>query len=161
MHRTKSSQTLSEPYYNEGNRQKSVLCSYEHDMFAHHLYEYKKGLRSLVLYTTSASSRDQIERRLKTENVDYYIQEVSGTKINVFFGDRRCIDIVKQMNFKSLLDLTDEEDFILGIMLGYDRLKQCERYLKRKFNAEFQFDEWSGGRRYEQNSHSAACSNQK
>jgi len=28
--------------------------------------------------------------------------------------------------------LTDEEDFILGTMLGYDRVKQCERYLKRK-----------------------------
>ncbi|PXF51402.1 MAG: hypothetical protein C4B55_03135 [Candidatus Methanophagaceae archaeon] len=28
--------------------------------------------------------------------------------------------------------MTDEEDFILGTMLGYDRVKQCERYLKRK-----------------------------
>ena len=28
--------------------------------------------------------------------------------------------------------LVDKEDFILGIMLGYDRLLQCERYLKRK-----------------------------
>ncbi len=43
-----------------------------------------------------------------------------------------CVDIIKQMNFDSLSDLTDEEDFILGTMLGYDRMNQCERYLKRK-----------------------------
>ncbi len=42
------------------------------------------------------------------------------------------IDVIKQMKFTSLSNLTDEEDFILGTMLGYDRLKQCERYLKRK-----------------------------
>ena len=28
---------------------------------------------------------------------------------------------------------TDEEDYILGIMLGYDRVKQCQRFLNRKF----------------------------
>ncbi|RLD17868.1 MAG: DUF2023 domain-containing protein, partial [Caldiserica bacterium] len=31
-----------------------------------------------------------------------------------------------------LSNLTEEEDFILGIMLGYDRLKQCERYMRIK-----------------------------
>jgi len=40
------------------------------------------------------------------------------------------------MNITSLSDLTDEEDFILGTMLGYDRVKQCERYLKRKRNGK-------------------------
>ena len=45
--------------------------------------------------------------------------------------------IIKDASFK-LMDealsgfLEKEEDFILGIMLGYDRLRQCERYLKRK-----------------------------
>ncbi|MEW6094981.1 MAG: DUF2023 family protein, partial [bacterium] len=24
------------------------------------------------------------------------------------------------------------EDFILGILLGYDQIQQCQRYLKRK-----------------------------
>ena len=101
------------------------------NVFAHHLQEYKKGLRALVLHTTKASKRDAIEQRLKRELIDYYIQEVNGTKINVFFGNFICIEVIKQMNFTSLSNLTDEEDFILGTMLGYDRVKQCERYLKR------------------------------
>jgi hypothetical protein len=62
----------------------------------------------------------------------FIIQAVNGTRINVFFGNSICIDVIKQIKFTSLSNLTDEEDFILGTMLGYDGLKQCERYLKRK-----------------------------
>ncbi|MGB7532056.1 MAG: DUF2023 family protein [Halobacteriota archaeon] len=102
------------------------------EVFIHHIQEYKKGLRTLVLHTTKASNSDAIEKRLEREMIDYYIQRVNGTKINVFFGNSICIDVIKQMNFESLSNLTDEEDFILGTMLGYDRVKQCERYLKRK-----------------------------
>jgi hypothetical protein len=101
-------------------------------VFIHHIQEYKKGLRALVLHTTKASNRAAIEKRLERETIDCYIQEVNGTKINVFFGNPVCIEVIKQMNIESLSNLTDEEDFILGTMLGYDRVKQCERYLKRK-----------------------------
>jgi len=101
-------------------------------VFAHHIQEYKRGLRGLVLYTTKRSNRDAIEKRLEREMIEYYIQEVNKTKINVFFGNSVCIAVIKQMNLTSLSNLTDEEDFILGTMLGYDRVKQCERYLKRK-----------------------------
>ncbi len=101
-------------------------------IFNHCLYEYKKGLRILALYTGSLEDKDDIERRLRRANIEYYVQNVNETKMNVFFGKTVCLDIIRRMNFKSLSDLTDEQDFILGIMLGYDRLKQCERYLKRK-----------------------------
>ena len=105
------------------------------NIFAHHLQEYKKGLRTLVLYTAKASKRAAIEERLKKDRIEYYIQEVNETKINIFFGNSTCIEVIKAMNFRSLSDLTDEEDFILGTMLGYDRVKQCERYLKRKYHS--------------------------
>ena len=35
---------------------------------------------------------------------------------------------------KPLNKLTPEEDFMLGIMLGYDISMQCERYCKPKFH---------------------------
>jgi hypothetical protein len=104
-------------------------------IFNHHLYEYKKGLRNLVLYTGNMQEREVIESKLKIENIDHHIQELNGEKINIFFGDTICVEIIKQMKFKSLSSLTEEEDFILGVMLGYDRLKQCERYLKRRQSA--------------------------
>lgn len=105
-------------------------------VFVHYLYEYKKGLRNLALYTGNTEEKEAIEKKLKKENIDYYIQKNNDVRMNVFFGDSVCIKMIKQMQFKQLSNLTEEEDFILGIMLGYDRLKQCERYLKRKVTRE-------------------------
>ncbi len=101
-------------------------------ILAHYLYEYKKGLRNLVLYTGSVKEKNVIEKKLKMENISYHIQKVNGTKMNVFFGDSVCVEVIKQIKFESLSCLTEEQDFILGIMLGYDRLKQCKRYIKKK-----------------------------
>ena len=102
------------------------------NVFNHHLYEYKRGLRNLILHTTKGSDQGYIEKRLQDEDIDYLITKVNSSKINVFFGHRLCIEVVKSFNITALNKLTDEQDFILGIMLGYDRLKQCKRYLKRK-----------------------------
>ncbi|MCD8493394.1 MAG: DUF2023 family protein [Geovibrio sp.] len=48
-----------------------------------------------------------------------------------FSGMKNCVNVVKQFGV-SLNKLTDEQDFILGVMLGYDRILQCKRYLSRK-----------------------------
>ncbi len=101
-------------------------------VFTHYLYEYRKGLRNLVLYTGRIEERETIEKKLRKDNISYYVQELGGTRMNCFLGDKACIDIIKQMKFRSLAGLTDEQDFMLGVMLGYDRLKQCERYLRRR-----------------------------
>jgi hypothetical protein len=101
-------------------------------VFAHHLYEYKKGLRNLILHTTDAMFEEMIVNRLENSKIAYIIENVGDKKINVFFGNELCIEVLKHFNTKDLSSLSDEEDFILGIMLGYDRLKQCERFIARK-----------------------------
>ena len=101
-------------------------------VFLHHVYEYKKGLRNLILHTTSRENETKIRERLGRERVAYLIYPLGKDKINVFFGESICIDVIKQIGKSNLCDYTDEEDFLLGIMLGYDRKKQCERYLQRK-----------------------------
>ena len=100
-------------------------------VFYHHIYEYKKGIRNLILTTEKAEYKNSIENRLKRENIDYVIHDISSNKINVYFGAKECVDVVKTFNSK-LNELTPEQDFMLGIMLGYDRVKQCERYMKIK-----------------------------
>ncbi|PID93302.1 MAG: hypothetical protein CSA95_08420 [Bacteroidetes bacterium] len=99
----------------------------------HHIYEYKKGLRSLVLHTMSKEEQYKMEELLTRKKIPYVLQVVNDKKVNVFFGKQECIKIVEGFGDKSLSDFSDEEDFMLGIMLGYDRTQQCERYLKRKF----------------------------
>ena len=102
-------------------------------VFHHHIKKKKKGIRNLILTTEKSKYRESIENRLNNENIDYVIHEIPNGKINVYFGEKDCVNVVKTFNPK-LNELTAEQDFILGIMLGYDRVKQCERYLKIKNN---------------------------
>ena len=124
----------------EGNLKSQLCCDCYNsniNIFNHCVYEYRKGLRDLALCTVCACRKEVIEGILKKKDIAYYIQEVDNYKINIFFGDDICIDIVNRMlKERSLSDLTDEEDFILGIMLGYNRLQQCERYIKRKLRVD-------------------------
>ena len=106
------------------------------EVFHHHLYEYKKGLRNLILHTAKINQKELIEKRLHDKNIPYVIYKVNKDKINVFFGNKYCINIIEQIGKSSLTDYTDEEDFILGIMLGYNRLEQCKRYMKRKLSTD-------------------------
>lgn len=98
----------------------------------HHIYEYNKGLRNLVLHTMCSSDIKLAEEKLLRHNIAYFIQIVTPQKVNIFFGEEQCVKIIQLFNKKSLIEFTHEEDFILDIMLGYDRMKQCERYMARK-----------------------------
>lgn len=99
-------------------------------VFSHHIYEYKKGLRSLILTTEKEANRKIITDRLERENISYLIQNVDDKKINVFFGNPDSINVIKSFNQPKLNEYTPEQDFILGTLLGYDKIQQCQRYLK-------------------------------
>lgn len=105
-------------------------------VLVHHIYEYRKGLRNLVLHTIGSEYRDEAVRKFTANKIDFMIQEVDEKKINIFFGAPECVQIVRNFGQKKLNQFTDEEDFILGIMLGYCRLEQCRRFLKRKEKKE-------------------------
>ena len=90
-------------------------------VFHHHIYEFKKGIRNLILTTEKSKYKETIASRLQKDNIDFVIHDIDKNKINVYFGAKECID-----------ELSAEQDFMLGIMLGYDRVKQCERYMKIK-----------------------------
>ena len=101
-------------------------------VFLNHVYELKKGVRQMVLYTVNRKYEEFAVGRLKSQRIPYLIQPVDSCKINLFFGRRECIEAIRQMVTRPLNQLTPEEDFILGAMLGYDLCAQCERYCERK-----------------------------
>jgi hypothetical protein len=112
----------------------SFVRSENTHVFFHHIYEYKKGLRNLILHTTSQINEEKIRAQLERKQIAYVIYPLGEDKINVFFGESICVEVIRQIGNPNLCEYTDEEDFILGIMLGYDRKKQCERYLQRRNN---------------------------
>ena len=101
-------------------------------IFLNHIYEFKKGVRNMVLYTMSKEHVEFAIRRLKNQKISYMIQEVGTNKINLFFGKAECMEAMRHIIIRPLNQLTAEEDFILGAMLGYDLCQQCKRYCSKK-----------------------------
>jgi hypothetical protein len=104
----------------------------EMKVFLNHIYEFKKGVRHLILYTTKQQYLNMVTDRLENQKIDYTVQMVNNGNVNVYFGDNRCIDAIRLMISVPLNKLSPEQDFILGAMLGYDICGQCSRYCERK-----------------------------
>lgn len=109
-------------YFDSGDRR----------IFLHHIYELQKGVRNMVLMTIKSSESEFIVERLQQKNIEYFIQECKGNKINVFFGNKECIETIKIIVNKPLNFLSPEEDFIIGMLLGYSVCQQCSRYCGQK-----------------------------
>jgi len=106
-------------------------------ILANHIYEYKKGIRSLFLYTSIASELPAVLRRLDDAGIDRFAQAVTPRRTNVYFGRRMFVETARRIVTKPLNRLTPEEDFILGTLLGYDGEQQCERYLSMRASAAY------------------------
>lgn len=98
----------------------------------HLIYEFKKGIRRLVLCTLPSTTAEVIITRLAGQHITYATQQLKNGNVNLFFGENACIDAVSCFVHKPLNMLTPEEDFMLGAMLGYDIVKQSQRFCERK-----------------------------
>lgn len=100
-------------------------------LFQHYLYEYKKGVRQLFMMTMTAVEAVSVVDRLTGAEVDHYVHKVTENKVNVFFGRAALVETIRNVVNKPLHQLSPEEDFILGTLLGYDKEQQCQRFLSR------------------------------
>ncbi|WP_028972926.1 DUF2023 family protein [Spirochaeta cellobiosiphila] len=105
-------------------------------ILCHHIYELQKGLRNLVLHTIHKKELEKSIQKLENSHMAYVIQEVTPSRYNLFFGESECVELISQFIHKPLNEFTNEEDFILGTLLGYSRMEQCKRYLKRSTTKE-------------------------
>lgn len=101
-------------------------------VFLNHIYEYKKGVRNMILCTLNEYYLPMAIERLENQNICYLKQEAGQHTVNIYFGCKECIDTIRLLVTKPLNRLSPEEDFILGTLLGYDMRKQCERFCMRK-----------------------------
>ncbi len=108
----------------------------EMKMVLHLIYEFQKGIRRLVLCTLCPTCARLVMERLERQGIGYLSQTAGRRNINLFFGEEACLAAVGQFIHKPLNQLTPEEDFMLGAMLGYDLTRQCKRYCDRKQKAQ-------------------------
>lgn len=96
------------------------------------IYQYCKGVRRLALYTFPEQYLGQAIAKLRQQHIDYLVQPVGNSCVNLFFGRCECIAAIRGIVCRPLTELSPEEDFMLGTLLGYDLSEQCRRYCKRK-----------------------------
>lgn len=111
---------------------KTVQQALDMKVLMNHIYEYKKGVRQMILFTCNARYEDFAANRLKSQGIEYIIQRVGNSNINIFFGKKQCLDAIRIIVDKPLVRLSPEHDFIIGALLGYDICCQCERFCERK-----------------------------
>lgn len=104
-------------------------------LLLHHIYEFQKGVRRLILCTMCPTCAELFCERLRRQGIDYLLQPVTDRKVNLYFGEPSCLELVRTFVHKPLNRLTPEEDFMLGAQLGYDLVRQCERYCRRRAEA--------------------------
>ena len=104
----------------------------EMKVLMNHIYELHKGVRHMVLFTCKKKYSELAIQRLESQGIPYLLQPAGQQNLNVYFGRRECLEAIRLIVTRPLNQLTPEEDFILGTMLGYDLCAQCERYCKRK-----------------------------
>ncbi len=104
----------------------------------HHIYEYEKGVRCMVLCTLSPADLEVIITRLEARGIAYYTKPTPGqSNINLFFGRGECVEMIGFfLRDRHLHELNPEQDFILGTLLGYDLCGQCERHRSRRARLE-------------------------
>ena len=119
-------------YPSSATQQDTTRLPEDMKVLVNHIYEFKKGVRRMVLFTFNKRYEQFAVARLQHQNISYVIQPVGNDRLNLFFGKKECLDAIRLMITKPLCQLTPEEDFILGAMLGYDICAQCERYCERK-----------------------------
>ena len=66
-------------------------------VFLNHIYELKKGVRHMVLYTMKQQYKTYAIQRLESQHIAYVIQPVDQSKINIFFGKDECIHAIRRL----------------------------------------------------------------
>lgn len=115
--------------------QSDSLSSVSARLVNHSLYELDKGVRQLFMLTVSWTDLPGVIARLAGDRVDHYVHRLNDSRVNLFFGRAALVETVRHIVDKPLCELTPEQDFMLGTLLGYDREQQCRRFLERS-NAE-------------------------
>ncbi|GBF22609.1 hypothetical protein tpqmel_0013 [Candidatus Gastranaerophilus sp. (ex Termes propinquus)] len=106
------------------------------DVVAVYIYEIQKGTKPMALVTLDKSELGRAVTKIQRSGLCYSVQDAGGDKANIFFGTSPCVEAVRGFADKKLSELSAEEDFMLGTMLGYCTIEQCERYLRRKVVCE-------------------------
>lgn len=77
--------------------QQSTILPVDMKVLMNHIYEYKKGVRRMVLFTFNKKYEDFAIRRLESQNIKYVIQPVGNDRLNLYFGREECLNAIRMI----------------------------------------------------------------
>lgn len=98
-------------------------------ILSHSIYEIRKGVRKMAMVTLHSDQLIGVEERLLRADIPYLVLRTSGRQVNILLGAAECIATLRSFGEENLCRFSPEQDFILGVLLGYDLNQQCQRYL--------------------------------
>ena len=102
-------------------QQKEVMPT-DMKVLMNHIYEYKKGVRRMVLFTFNERFESFAITRLQSQNISYIVQPVGNGRLNLFFGKPECLDAIRLMVNKPLSQLMHSANAIVSASVA--RLRQ-------------------------------------
>mgnify|MGYP000849801376 CR=1 FL=1 len=87
-----------------------------------YLYELGKGVRQLFMLTMTPREAQAVQARLDRDGIAFYRQRVSEEKVNLYFGNAQFVAVAQRLAIRPVCQLSAEEDFILGTLLGYETI---------------------------------------
>lgn len=73
------------------------------------IYEYKKGVRNLVLFTMNERYLPLARERLERQNIPYLVQRAGKSNINLYFGQPECLETIRTFVGRPLNRLTPKK----------------------------------------------------
>jgi hypothetical protein len=61
-------------------------------------------VRNIVLYTMCSSERNNAESILKQRGISFFTEVVNTHKVNIFFGNPNCVEVIKLFSLISILN---------------------------------------------------------
>ena len=87
------------------------------------------------MMTMAVAEVDRAIDALRAASIAHHGQAVTGDKVTMAFGKPGAVATMRKVVTNPLYQLSPEEDFIVGILLGYDKEEQCQRFLSRSKRA--------------------------
>ena len=78
----------------------------EMKVLMNHIYEYKKGVRRMILFTCNRRFEAYATQRLCHQSIDYVVQPAGKENINVYFGRKECLAAIRMFVTRPLNELS-------------------------------------------------------
>ena len=67
----------------------------EMKVLMNHIYELRKGVRQMVLFTCNKKYGEQVAGRLESRGIPYVLQQAGQQNLNFYFGRRECLEAIR------------------------------------------------------------------